>query len=243
MIEFLSSPETWFSLFTLTILEIVLGVDNIIFISLVTGKLPKEQQLSSRRMGLFMALFIRLILLAFINHIVHDLTIDFVYFFNFGFSWRDIILLAGGVFLLYKSIVELHEKLEKNHNGSSTKAGKNYWVVVVQVIIIDIVFSFDSIITAVAIADQLEIMIAAVVISMIVMMAYSHKVGEFINHNPSMKILALAFLFMIGGLLTVEAFDVHVEKGYIYFALAFSILVEMLNMRYRKNVSKHSIKH
>lgn len=242
MIDFLTSPETWLSLFTLTILEIVLGVDNIIFISIVTGKLPKEQQLKSRRLGLFLALFIRIVLLFFLNKIVHDLTDDLFSLVGIGFSWRDLILLGGGVFLLYKSGIEIYEKLEKGHEDTiEKKKYKSFWNVVLEVIIIDIVFSFDSILTAVAISDHIEIMVAAVIISMVVMMVFSQKVGDFINDNPSMKILALAFLLMIGGLLTVEAFDIHVEKSYIYFALAFSILVEMLNLRYRKNVNKGKI--
>ena len=243
MIEFFTSPEAWLSLFTLTILEIVLGVDNIIFISIITSKLPKIQQLKGRRIGLFLALFIRIILLFFINKIVHDLVDDFFSIFDIGFSWRDLILLIGGIFLLYKSGIEIYEKLEKGHDEISAKTYKSFWNVVMQVVIIDIVFSFDSILTAVAISDHIEIMVIAVIISMVVMMVFAQKVGDFINDNPSMKILALAFLLMIGGLLTVEAFDVHVEKTYIYFALAFSILVEMLNLRYRKNISNGKIKH
>jgi predicted tellurium resistance membrane protein TerC len=243
MIEFFTSPEAWLSLLTLTILEIVLGVDNIIFISIITSKLPRIQQLKGRRIGLFLALFIRIILLFFINKIVHDLVDDFITVFCIGFSWRDLILLVGGVFLIYKSGVEIYEKLEKEAEEVSTKTYKSFWNVVMQVVIIDIVFSFDSILTAVAISDHIEIMVIAVIISMIVMMVFAQKVGDFINDNPSMKILALAFLLMIGGLLTVEAFDIHVEKSYIYFALAFSILVEMLNLRYRKNITNGKIKH
>lgn len=239
ILQIFTTAEAWISLLTLTILEIVLGVDNIIFISIVTGKLKKEQQLSSRRLGLFLALFIRIILLAFISHIVHDMVVPVFYIGGHGFSWHDVILFAGGVFLLYKSTLELYEKIEKGDHDAGAKPAKSYWNVVMQVILIDIVFSFDSIITAVAIAEDLPIMILAVIISMIVMMIFSHKIGDFINHNPTMKILALAFLFMIGALLTVEAFGVHVEKSYIYFALAFSIMVEMLNMRYRKKVVHH----
>jgi predicted tellurium resistance membrane protein TerC len=239
ILQIFTTAEAWISLLTLTILEIVLGVDNIIFISIVTGKLKKEQQLSSRRLGLFLALFIRVILLAFISHIVHDMVVPFFYLGGHGFSWHDVILFGGGAFLLYKSSIELYEKIEKGEHEAGAKPAKSYWNVVMQVILIDIVFSFDSIITAVAIAEDLPIMILAVIISMIVMMIFSHKIGDFINHNPTMKILALAFLFMIGALLTVEAFGVHVEKSYIYFALAFSIMVEMLNLRYRKKVSNH----
>ena len=217
MIEFFTSPEAWLSLLTLTILEIVLGVDNIIFISIITSKLPRIQQLKGRRIGLFLALFIRIILLFFINKIVHDLVDDFITIFGIGFSWRDLILLVGGVFLIYKSGIEIYEKLEKEAEEISTKTYKSFWNVVMQVVIIDIVFSFDSILTAVAISDHIEIMIIAVIISMIVMMVFAQKVGDFINDNPSMKILALAFLLMIGGLLTVEAFDIHVEKSYRYY--------------------------
>ena len=242
MIEFFTSPEAWLSLLTLTILEIVLGVDNIIFISIITSKLPKIQQLKGRRIGLFLALFIRVILLFFINKIVHDLVDDFITVFGIGFSWRDLILLVGGVFLIYKSGVEIYEKLEKDAEEISAKTYTSFWNVVMQVVIIDIIFSFDSILTAVAISDHIEIMVIAFIISMIVMMVFAQKIGDFINDNPSMKILALAFLLMIGGLLTVEAFDIHVEKSYIYFALAFSILVEMLNLRYRKNISNGKIK-
>ncbi len=239
ILQIFTTAEAWISLLTLTILEIVLGVDNIIFISIVTGKLKKEQQLSSRRLGLFLALFIRVILLAFISHIVHDMVVPVFYLSGHGFSWHDVILFGGGAFLLYKSSIELYEKIEKGEHEAGAKPAKSYWNVVMQVILIDIVFSFDSIITAVAIAEDLPIMILAVIISMIVMMIFSHKIGDFINHNPTMKILALAFLFMIGALLTVEAFGVHVEKSYIYFALAFSIMVEMLNLRYRKKVVNH----
>jgi predicted tellurium resistance membrane protein TerC len=239
ILQIFTTAEAWISLLTLTILEIVLGVDNIIFISIVTGKLKKEQQLSSRRLGLFLALFIRIILLAFISHIVHDMIVPVFYLGGHGFSWHDVILFGGGVFLLYKSAIELYEKIEKGEHEAGAKPAKSYWNVVMQVILIDIVFSFDSIITAVAIAEDLPIMILAVIISMIVMMIFSHKIGDFINHNPTMKILALAFLFMIGALLAVEAFGVHVEKSYIYFALAFSIMVEMLNLRYRKKVVHH----
>ncbi|NDC30151.1 MAG: TerC family protein [Bacteroidetes bacterium] len=239
ILQIFTTAEAWISLLTLTILEIVLGVDNIIFISIVTGKLKKEQQLSSRRLGLFLALFIRIILLAFISHIVHDMVVPVFYLGGHGFSWHDIILFGGGVFLLYKSAIELYEKIETGEHEAGAKPAKSYWNVVIQVILIDIVFSFDSIITAVAIAKDLPIMILAVIISMIMMMIFSHKIGDFINHNPTMKILALAFLFMIGALLTVEAFGVHVEKSYIYFALAFSIMVEMLNLRYRKKVVHH----
>ncbi len=239
ILQIFTTAEAWISLLTLTILEIVLGVDNIIFISIVTGKLKKVEQLSSRRLGLFLALFIRIILLAFISHIVHDMIVPVFFIAEHGFSWHDVILFSGGMFLLYKSVLELYEKIENGEHDAGAKPAKSYWNVVMQVIIIDIVFSFDSIITAVAIAEDLPIMILAVIISMVVMMIFSHKVGDFINHNPTMKILALAFLFMIGALLTVEAFGVHVEKSYIYFALAFSIMVEMLNMRYRKKVVHH----
>lgn len=238
MFELFAKPEAWLSLITLTLMEIVLGIDNIIFISLVTGKLPKEQQLGARRLGIFLALFIRIILLGFISYIVKEMVDDLFIVFDEHISWRDIILLSGGLFLIYKSTVEIYEKLEQDPEESSAKMGKNFWNVVAMVIVIDIVFSFDSIITAVGLAKDLPIMVTAVIVSMFIMLLFSHKIGDFINDHPSMKILALAFLLMIGVLLVAEAFDYHVPKGYVYFAMFFSVMVELLNMRFRKKRSK-----
>ncbi|MFN3444989.1 MAG: TerC family protein [Bacteroidia bacterium] len=219
-------------------MEIVLGIDNVIFISLVTGKLPPQNQNKARRLGLFLALFIRLILLSFISYIVNEMTDTLFEVFGHGLSWRDIILLAGGLFLLYKSTLEIYELLEADPEEHSKKVNPTFWNVVLQVIIIDIVFSFDSIITAVGLAQDLPIMIAAVVISMIIMLFFSAAISRFIDKHPSIKLLALAFLLTIGLLLVAESFGQHVSKGYVYFAMAFSILVELLNMRMRKKSSK-----
>lgn len=238
MFDIFTSADTWLSLLTLTIMEIVLGIDNIVFISIVTGKLPTEQQLTARRLGIFLALFIRITLLGFISYVVKEMVDDVFVIFNKGISWRDIILFTGGLFLIYKSTVEIYEKLEHDPEETSSKISPRFWNVVGMVIIIDIVFSFDSIITAVGLAQHLPVMVIAVVISMIIMLIFSHKIGNFINNHPSMKILALAFLLMIGALLVAEAFDYHVPKGYIYFSMFFSVMVELLNMRFRKNRSK-----
>ena len=233
-----SRPEAWLSLITLSVMEIVLGIDNVIFISLVTGKLPPENQNKARRLGLFLALFIRLILLSFISYIVKEMVDPIFEIFGHSLSWRDIILLAGGLFLLYKSTLEIYELLEADPEEHSKKVNPTFWNVVLQVIIIDIVFSFDSIITAVGLAQDLPIMIAAVVISMIIMLFFSAAISKFIDKHPSIKLLALAFLLTIGLLLVAESFGQHVSKGYVYFAMAFSILVELLNMRMRKKSSK-----
>lgn len=238
IIALFSKPEAWLSLITLSVMEIVLGIDNVIFISLVTSKLPKQKQNKARRLGLFLALFIRLILLSFISYIVNEMTEPILSFYKYSLSWRDIILLAGGLFLLYKSTVEIYELLEVDAEEHSKKISPTFWNVVFQVILIDIVFSFDSIITAVGLAKDLPIMIAAVVISMIIMLFFSSAISKFIDKHPSIKLLALAFLLTIGLLLVAEAFGQHVPKGYVYFAMAFSISVELLNMRMRKKSSK-----
>lgn len=238
LITLFSRPEAWLSLITLSVMEIVLGIDNVIFISLVTGKLPPENQNKARRLGLFLALFIRLLLLSFISYIVKEMVDPIFEIFGHSLSWRDIILLAGGLFLLYKSTLEIYELLEADPEEHSKKVNPTFWNVVLQVIIIDIVFSFDSIITAVGLAQDLPIMIAAVVISMIIMLFFSAAISKFIDKHPSIKLLALAFLLTIGLLLVAESFGQHVSKGYVYFAMAFSILVELLNMRMRKKSSK-----
>lgn len=234
LIELFSRPESWLSLITLSVMEIVLGIDNVIFISLVTSKLPTQSQNSARRLGLFLALFIRLILLSFISYIVNEMTEPILHVLGHGLSWRDIILLAGGLFLLYKSTLEIYEMLEVDHVESSKKVNPTFWNVVLQVIVIDIVFSFDSIITAVGLAKDLPIMISAVIISMVIMLFFSSVISKFIDKHPSIKLLALAFLLTIGLLLVAESFGQHVSKGYVYFAMAFSIGVELLNMRLRK---------
>ena len=229
MLELFLKPETWISLLTLTAMEIVLGIDNIIFISIITGKLPATRQKQARRLGIFLALFVRILLLIFISIIVSWTSPVFL-----NFSPRDLILLAGGLFLLVKSTLEIHGSLEGEESHKESKKKSSFGNIVLQIILIDIVFSFDSIITAVGLVKDVEIMIIAVIISMFVMLAFSGAISNFIHKHPTMKILALSFLLMIGLMLIVEAFHIEVPKGYVYFAMAFSVLVELLNMRLRK---------
>jgi predicted tellurium resistance membrane protein TerC len=243
MIELFSRPEAWLSLVTLTIMEIVLGIDNVIFISLVTGKLPKEHQQKARRIGIFLALFIRIILLSFLSHIVNSPQNPVFTIIEHPITVRDIVLLGGGLFLLYKSTIEIFELLEDGGDEQSKNIQAKFWNVVFQVILIDIVFSFDSIITAVGLAQDLPVMILAVVVSMIIMLFFSGYIAEFINKHPSIKLLALAFLLVIGIMLIIEGWNHEVAekfnlKAYVYFAMAFSIGIELLNMKMRKKDSK-----
>lgn len=238
MLEFFSQPEAWLSLITLTVMEIVLGIDNVIFISLVTSRLEESNQNKARRLGLFLALFIRVVLLGFISHIVNDMVHPIATLLGIPISWRSIILMAGGLFLIYKSTLEIFELLEANEHENKTKVKPTFWSVVFQVILIDIVFSFDSIITAVGLAKDLPIMILAVIISMIIMLFFSQAIAKFIDKHPSIKLLALAFLLMIGVLLGAQAIGYEVPKAYVYFAMAFSIGVELLNLRMKKKNTK-----
>ena len=236
-------PATWISLLTLTFMEIVLGIDNIIFISIVVNRLPKEKQARGRTIGLLLALLFRIGLLLSISWIV-GLRASLFNLPNFpwlndqpfGVTGRDLILLAGGMFLIYKSTTEIHDKLQGNDDdeAGAGRAGATLLGVVIQIVIIDIVFSFDSILTAVGLVDNVLVMIAAVVFAMIIMLVFSGRVADFVNHNPTIKILALAFLIMIGFMLVMEAAHQEVPKGYIYFAMFFSLIVELLNMRLRK---------
>ncbi len=242
LVELFLKASTWLSLITLTVMEIVLGIDNVIFISLVTGRLPKVKQNKARKLGLFFALFIRIVLLAFISYIVHELKDPIFKLMEHGVSWRDIILLAGGLFLIYKSTLEIFELLEEGGDANNPKAHPSFWNVVFMVILIDIVFSFDSIITAVGLAQELPVMILAVIISMIIMLFFSGVIAEFINKHPSIKLLALAFLLVIGIMLLVEGWSHEIAehynlKGYVYFGMAFSVIVELLNMKMRKKKS------
>ena len=243
MTELIFKPEAWLSLITLTLMEIVLGIDNVIFISLVSGKLNRKEQNKARKIGLFLALFIRIILLSVISYIVRRMTDSVFHLFDHGVSWRDIILLAGGMFLIYKSTLEMFELLEADGEELSKNVMPKFWNVVFQVILIDIVFSFDSIITAVGLAQELPIMILAVVISMFIMLFFSGIISDFVNKHPSIKLLALAFLVVIGVMLLVEGWNREISenynlKSYVYFAMAFSVMVEMLNMRLRKKKTK-----
>jgi predicted tellurium resistance membrane protein TerC len=221
-------------------MEIVLGIDNIIFISIIAGRLPKEDQKRARVMGLSLALVIRIILLLFISWLA-GLTDPVITLLDQGFSARDLIMMGGGLFLLGKSTLEIHHKLEGEENEEGKKLVRaSFSQIIFQILLLDIVFSLDSIITAIGLVKEVGIMITAVVISMIVMMIFAGKIGDFIEKHPTLKMLALSFLLMIGLVLFAEGFGVHGPKGYIYFDIAFSILVEMLNMRMlRKNKPVH----
>lgn len=237
MMELLSSPEAWVSLITLASLEIVLGIDNIVFITILAGKLREEDQLKARRLGLGVALISRLLLLASLTWVM-KLDTPLITVFGQGLSGRDLILLAGGLFLIAKATLEIYDKVEAAHPAMSSgagAAGASMAGVLVQIMVLDMVFSLDSVITAVGMAKHLSIMAAAVVIAVIVMMVFAGPVGDFVNRHPSIKILALSFLVMIGVLLVAESFDRHLEKGYVYFGMAFALGIEVLNMRYRKN--------
>lgn len=231
--EILLQPESWIALLTLTFLEIVLGIDNIIFISIVSNKLPKAQQPKARNIGLSLALIFRVALLLGITWII-TFTQPLFSVFEVEFSGRDLILLAGGLFLIFKSTMEIHHKMEGVAEEHSSKTQSSLFSVITQIILLDIIFSFDSILTAVGLTDEILLMIIAVVISIGVMMLFAENISDFISKHPTLEILALSFLILIGFMLSIESFDYHVPKGYIYFAVFFSLLVEMLNMKIRK---------
>jgi predicted tellurium resistance membrane protein TerC len=235
MPELLSDPQAWIALLTLTALELVLGIDNIIFISILVDKLPAEQQRKARLIGLFLAMFMRVALLLMLSWIIGLTEPLFrIGALNQAFSGRDLVLIGGGLFLLWKSTAEIHQSLEgaEGKTASAVKAG--FAAVILQVIIVDLVFSLDSIITAVGMVDEIAVMIAAVVISVAMMMAFAAAIGRFVNEHPTIKMLALAFLVVVGVVLVAEGLGQHVPKGYIYFAMAFSVGVEMLNITMRK---------
>ena len=237
MLEFLLSPEIWIAFFTLTALELVLGIDNIIFISILVDKLPKEKQELARRIGLFLAMFMRIALLLLLSWIV-GLTEPVLTLFGYGVSGRDLILIAGGLFLIWKSTGEVHQLLEGEEGSESAKVASSFAGVIAQIIVIDLVFSLDSIITAVGMVSEVRVMIAAVVASVGLMMLFAKSIGEFVSNHPTIKMLALSFLVVVGVVLIADGFGHHVPKGYIYFAMAFSVGVEMLNIRLRKKAAK-----
>jgi len=232
MFEWLNSPEAWIALATLTVLEVVLGVDNVIFISILAGKLPRDEQARARRVGLLLAMFMRIALLFSIAWIIR-LTEPLFSVFGKSFSGRDLILLGGGLFLIAKATHEIHDKLEGEEGHGSARVAASFASVIVQIMLLDIVFSLDSVITAVGMADDLPVMVAAVVIAVGVMMLSAGAISAFVDRHPTVKILALAFLILIGVSLTAESFHTEIPKGYIYFAMAFSVFVEMINLRVR----------
>ncbi len=231
--ELLVSPEAWIALLTLTALELVLGIDNIIFISILCDKLPRETRELARKIGLAMAMFMRISLLFLLAWIV-GLTAPLIEVFNHEVSGRDLILIGGGLFLLWKSTSEINHLLEGEIGAASSAVQATFSGVIIQIAIVDMVFSLDSIITAVGMVDDIEIMIAAVIISVILMMVFARQIGDFVSAHPSIKMLALSFLVVVGVVLIADGFDHHVPKGYVYFAMAFSLMVEMLNIRSRK---------
>lgn len=233
MFEWLTSPEAWIALGTLTALEIVLGIDNIIFISVLVGRLPQSQRAFARQAGLALAMLARLALLFSIAWIM-GLTEPWVTIFAYEISGRDIILVGGGLFLLAKATHEIHNSLEGIEEGELTVKAAGLGMVLFQIALLDIVFSLDSVITAVGLVDQVSLMAIAIILAVVVMLMAAKTIGEFVDAHPTIKILALSFLILVGVTLMMEGFDVHVPKGYIYFAMAFSVTVEMLNIRMRK---------
>lgn len=235
--EWVTNPEIWISLVTLTALEIVLGVDNIVFISILAGKLPAAQQHRARRVGLSLAMIMRILLLMSLAWIIR-LEQPLFYIFSRGISGRDLILISGGIFLLGKSTYEIHEKLEGVRSDSSAKAGSTFVNVLIQIMLLDIIFSLDSVITAVGMVDLVGVMIAAVVIAVGVMMVFVDAISDFVNDHPTVKMLALSFLLLIGFSLIVEGLGQEIPKGYIYFAMGFSVFVEMINLRLRPEMKR-----
>ncbi|MCB0167554.1 MAG: TerC family protein [Anaerolineae bacterium] len=230
--DWITNPEIWIALLTLTSLEIVLGIDNVIFISILAGKLPVDQQARARTVGLSLAMFVRIGLLFSLSWII-GLTEPLFEIFGFEITGRSVILLAGGLFLIGKSTFEIHDKLEGEEGHDSAKVNATFTSVIIQILLLDIVFSLDSVITAVGMVDDLPVMIAAVVIAVGVMLVAAGTVSQFVEAHPTVKMLALSFLLLIGFSLVAEGLEFHIPKGYIYFAMGFSVFVEILNLQLR----------
>ncbi|MFC1707269.1 TerC family protein [Planctomycetota bacterium] len=236
MLELLTSTEAWIGLLTLAGLEIVLGIDNIVFITILAGKLPKEQQLRARRLGLALAMITRIALLFALSWVM-GLNRPLFELFGHAFTGRQLVLLGGGLFLMGKAVIEIYDQVEAAHPATEqarTAASGSMALILIQIMLLDIVFSLDSVITAVGMVRELPIMVAAVVIAVCVMLLFAGPIGDFVESRPSVKILALSFLVMIGVLLVAEGTGKHLNKGYVYFGMAFSLVIELLNMRYRK---------
>ncbi len=233
MLELLTDPQAWIAFGTLTALELVLGIDNIIFISILVDKLPPAQRMRARRLGLFMAMFMRIGLLLVLSWII-GLVAPLFTVVGQEISGRDLILIAGGLFLLWKSGGEIHQSLEGEEGHASSTVRATFGAVILQIMVVDLVFSLDSIITAVGMVDEIAVMVAAVISSVALMMLFAGAIGRFVSAHPSIKMLALSFLVVVGVVLIAEGFDHHVPKGYVYFAMAFSVMVELLNIRMRR---------
>lgn len=234
MLELLTDPNAWFSLATLTLLEIVLGIDNVIFLSIISARLPEARQPAARRIGLLIALGLRIVLLFSITWII-GLTQPVFEFLEHTVSWRDLVLLAGGLFLLVKATTEIHDYMEsEEHGAGGAKVAASFAAVVLQIVALDVVFSLDSVLTAVGMADHVEVMIAAVVIAMGVMLWAAEPVSDFVSRHPTVKMLALAFLLLIGVTLIADGLQFHIPRGYLYFAVAFSAAVEAVNLLRRR---------
>jgi predicted tellurium resistance membrane protein TerC len=238
----LADPQAWIAFVTLTALELVLGIDNVIFISILVDKLPREQRETARRIGLFMAMFMRIGLLMLLSWIV-GLVAPLFTVLGQVISGRDLILILGGLFLIWKSTGEIHQSLEGEEGEASRAVRATFAAVILQIMVIDLVFSLDSIITAVGMVDELAVMIAAVIASVALMMLFARAIGRFVSDHPTIKMLALSFLVVVGVVLIAEGFDHKVPKGYVYFAMAFSVAVEMLNIRMRRRAAKPAHLH
>ena len=240
MPELFANPETWIALITLIALEIVLGIDNIVFISILVGNLPPQERERARRLGIGIALIMRLCLLFALSWLI-GLVTPLVTLFGNGISGRDLILICGGLFLLAKSTHEIHDSLEVIEDDSRNVIRASFGAVIAQIGVIDIVFSLDSVITAIGLVDQVAIMVAAILVSMLLMLVLARPIGQFVEANPTFKMLALAFLILIGSTLVAEGLDFHVPRGYIYFSMAFSVSVELLNMAARSAKNKKAV--